>query len=795
MAYDRFLIAPFDDTAGLTTNMRPWQIPDNAWAVLQNMYVFRGRLKKRFGSRYMGSNQLNTRLRLQIGTSTITTGSFSSADIRPSGTVAALGQAFSIGTTLFTVFQANGALKVTKLTGSSVATGTFNISTGALTITGNGENPVPTAVFWYPALPVMGISQYEFTAINDYATFAFDPYFAYTWTGTAWALSNNSPTWHGSDTDFFWSYNWVGPNAAANALTRAMFTTNFHVKNINGAGDATDDPVYYWDGSTWTAYKAYLNPGAGNPAGTGPFVETARIIVPFHGRLVYLNTIENDGGAALGTNTNYVNRARYTSVGSPFSIEAWYGVGATDITGRIGQTAGFEDASTLEAIISAEFIKDRLIVYFEESTWELVYQGNEQRPFEWQKLNTELGSMATFSTIPFDKAVLTIGETGVHSCNGSNVARIDQKIPDEVFDISNVSTQTQRICGIRDYFDELVYWAVPQEWQMTAQPYPSKVLIYNYQNQTWAYADDCFTAFGYWDGNPKLTWATLNGTWDQWNTPWNAGNTGANVRQIIAGNQEGFVSVLVTDSEEESRNAGVLQITNMTAVANGIQLTIYNHMLDVNPGGTEYIYIENAQGVILSGFQIYEVIYVDQNTVIASYPSEVVNAYGYFPTFTGTYTGGGTAARVSNYRLESKQWNPYDKDGRNVYIAKIDFAVLRTTKTTIVTPGGAYEVGGEVVVNYSPSSSALNTLRAAEIVHTIMGTGILETSPYPANLYPLEQIQNRLWHPVYLQVDGECIQIQIYMNPLQICTPKTAFADLQIEGLILNTKAVSSRLQ
>ena len=48
------------------------------------------------------------------------------------------------------------------------------------------------------------------------------------------------------------------------------------------------------------------------------------------------------------------------------------------------------DAATQEAIVSAEFLKDRLIVYFERSTWELVYTGNQIYPFTWQKINTEL---------------------------------------------------------------------------------------------------------------------------------------------------------------------------------------------------------------------------------------------------------------------------------------------------------------------------------------------------------------------------------------------------------------------
>jgi hypothetical protein len=785
MAYDRFLIAPFDQNSGLTTNLRPWQIPDNAWAELQNMYIWRGRIRKRFGSRYMGSAfdnivfaQFASRFRINLGPTNAMSGNLSGM---VPGNVFAVGQAFSIGDAMFTVYQTGTPATMLKTSGTA-STYTYNTTNGDFVFVGAAK---ATNVYFYPATPVMGLPQYEFTAINSYVSFGFDTQFAYIFTNGAWQLSNGSPTFHGSDSNFFWAYNWVGPNSAASALTRALFISNYYVVNPNGTGSANDDDMYYWNGTTWTAYIPYLNPGAANAPATGPFVQSALLIIPFHDRLVLFNTIENDGTGGGGNNIQYVNRARYTNFGSPFSVSAWYGFGAADNAGNMGKTAGWKAATTLEAIVSAEFIKDRLIVYFEESTWEFCYTGNENDPFVWQKLNTELGSQGTFSTIAFDKAVLTVGETGIHSCNGSNVARIDQKIPDSVFQVSNIPTSTQRIYGIRDYYAELVYWTLPQENQLSAQPYPSQVLVYNYENDTWAFNDDCITAFGYWDGQQGLTWATIFGTWEEWTSPWNAGSSAPQVRQIIAGNQQGYVFVIDIDSEEVTTNASALQITNMTNVAGGIQMKIYNHMLDADINNNDYIYVSNGQGTggfTMPGDNIYEVQYVDANTIVAFYPPELVEQTGVPATFTGTYTGGAVAKRVSNPNMYSKQWNPYDKDGRNVYVAKIDFGVINT-------------LVGEVTVNYSPSSTPLNALTEAQDTNTIMGTGVLETGPYPNNFYPLEAFQNRLWHPIYLQVDGECIQINITMSPIQICTQSSAFADFQIEGMILHTTPTSARLQ
>ncbi len=787
MAYDRYLIAPFDENSGLTTNMRPWQIPDNAWAVLNNMYVFRGRLRKRFGSRYMGSatdftvtQSILSRLRINLGN---TDGSGNISGTVP-GSVFEVGQMFTIGDEIFTVVR-SGVDQDMLDTGSS-SSAVYSTTDGIYAIL--GSTPA-TPLFFYPAQPVMGLAQYEFSAINNFPTFGFDTQFAYQFVGGAWQLSVGSPVWHGSDINFFWAYNWVGANYNATAYIRAMFVTNFQVTNINGAGTITDDPIYYYDNTGWNIYIPYLNPAGGAP-GTGPFVQTAEIIVPFHDRLLLFNTIENDGTGngvtTFGTNINYVNRVRWTSQGSPFEVNAWYGVGAKDNAGNKGVNATFANASTLEAIISVEFVKDRLIVGFEESTWELVFTGNEQLPFEWQRLNSELGAMSTQSAIGFDKAVLNIGETGVNQCNGSNVVRIDQKIPEQIFTISNPASEAERICGIRDYYSEMVYWSVPVSSQSSSQPYPTKVLVYNYENKTWAFNDDCITAFGYFDGEPSLTWSTLGGTWSEWSATWDSGESAAQVRQCIAGNQQGYTFIIDTDSTQNTRNAGVLQITNMSAATGGINMTIYNHMLQTG----DYIYVETAEGVVLNGWRIYSVIYVDQNTITATYAPEIVKINGLLPTFTGTYTGGATAARVSNYDLQSKMWNPYDKDGKNVYVAKIDFGVQRTATGNFI-PGQ----GGQVTVNYAPSSVNFQDISEGIATNAIMGNSVLETTPYPANLYPLEQIQQRLWHPVYFQTDGECIQIQIVMSPAQISNPDTALADFQIEGMVLFTKPCSDRLQ
>jgi len=771
MPMDRFLIAPIN--TGLETDLKPWQILDDAFTELQNAYVFRGRVRKRFGSRWMGTTQASTRLRVSLGNNT------NAAMNLPANTAAhtpqlAIGQMFTLGSDFFYVYQLGAGVAVyttnpavTAVIDSVAAPNTITFTGGAL-----------TQVNWYPGLPVMGLTQYESGTINNHPSYAFDTEFAYVFSAGGWARSGTA-VWHGSNLNYFWTTNWQG-SATDAASPPVMFVTNFNA--TIGAPGANDDPIWWTvDGTNWTAgtgANAFYFAPAGGAVQTGPFVRTARIIVPFKNRLLLLNTIESN--SAGNSNTAFVNRCRFSFNGSPFARNAWYEPNQSDNGGLATSNAagaGFIDATTEEQIISAEFIKDRLIVYFERSTWELAYTGNEILPFVWQKINTELGSQSTFSTVPFDKAVLTIGNTGVHACNGINVERIDSKIPDEIFDFETKNNGTLRTVGIRDYYTELVYWTFVLDTKLqSTQTFPNQILVYNYKNGSWSLNDDCFTMFGYFEQQSDMTWESSSPIkWFEAQFDWTSNVIQANQRQVLGGTPEGYVLIL---NQEESRNASSMQITNITYAATGIlTLKIINHTLDAdptfNPFDQDFILLENIVGdsateTFLNGtiFPVDSVIDADTITI---------NTFGGLTS--GTYDGGGTAARVSNIQIKSKRYNPYISQDQNVYLAKVDFAVQRTA-------------AGAITVDYFPSSSPISMIDGGVNTGAIMGTSVLETSPYNATIYPMEQYQELLWHPVYFQATGNNIQLFMYFSEDQMINPNISLSGFEMEGFCLYTNPV-----
>jgi len=747
---DRFLIAPIN--VGLETDMKPWLIPDDAFAELENAYVFRGRVRKRFGSSYSGTGgsipetaQLSSRARASLGT--IQAGGTFSTTITHS--TFKIGQMFSVGSVIFTVNALGTPATLLKTTGVAT-THTFNTTTGDLVLAGMTSN-VGDVVYFYPAMPIMGINKYEAGPANNHTTYVFDTQYVYKYSGGSWNR-DGTVYWTGNNDQFFWSYNWDGATPDATAL----FVTNFNAST--SATSPNGDSMYaYTTAGGWAAFKPKFKVSAKS---NGYKIQTCRIIVPFKNRLLLLNTIESDDSGTNGdANLAYTNRLRYSHNGSPFSATAFLQANEVGYTG-----GGYIDAPTEEDIVSAAFVKDRLIVYFERSTWELAYTGSPILPFVWQKINAELGSEATFSSVPFDKVALTIGNTGIHACSGANVVRVDEKIPQQIFDISNKTAGVARVAGIRDFYAEMVYWTFPSGNESATDTYPNKILVFNYKNGAWAFNDDCITSWGYFEQQDGYTWQSTAFSWKSTNNSWKSGLIQAQFRQVIAGNPQGYIYIVDVDRSE---NASVMQITDVDpgSLPNRLLITCIDHNLSVG----DWIKISNLNGVNTDTTINYQVV----NTVNSD--SFEIVAGG-----VGTYEGGGTIARVSNISVVSKQWNPYVKDGRNVHLAHIDFAVQKTTD-------------GEVTVDYFPSSANISLVTDGTASGAIVGTNVLETSPY--TIYPLEASQERLWHPVYFSGEGQCIQIQIYMNDDQMQDQTISASDFQLEGLVLHTQPSRMRLE
>lgn len=747
---DRFYIGPYDAGSGVQNNYRPFVIPEKAFEQLNNAYVWRGRVRKRFGTEWIGNTQLSSRLRVSVGSLNAP-----SSPVPLGG--GAIGQMFSIADVIFTV-NALGSPATLLVSNGSATTAEFDTATGAFTFVGVLDSlgvavPLATTIYWYPALPVMGLLSVENATLNNEPTFAFDTRMSYRYLAGGWerisAETNpGDALWSGSDSQFFSGVTWSG----AEPFDYTFFVTNFNENEANY--------MRYNQAGVWTGFRpkvSNLVPGSVNDI----WLDSCRLIVVFKNRLVALNTWETSDDGSGAIQKNYPNRARYSQVGSPLAVDAW----RQDIQGR----GNAIDCPTRQQIVGAQFIKDRLIVYFERSTWELVYTGNVAYPFAWQQINSEIGAESSFSVVPFDRVAIGVGQNGIHACNGSNVERIDQLIPDTVFEIHNNNAGPERVYGIRDYSAEMVYWTFPAINASSTFPYPARILAYNYVTQTWAFFDDSYTCFGYFQETTGVTWDSTQVTWDD-PVSWSSASLQGLFRNILAGNQEGWTFKTNIDTKQLAPS---LQITDMAVIAGMVQVTAVNHNL------------KESQYVLLSGIDDTGNLNSLNGTIAQVVAPITANTFmlGYvppYPVVAGTYKGSGVLARVSQIQIRSKEFNFYAEQGMNVQVTKIDFLVDRTAE-------------GAITAEYFVSSSIDPQLDQGINTSTQIGTGILETSPYAS--IPLESYQSRLWHPQYFWGDGEYFQIYLYYSDTQMRSTEINSSDFQLHAMIIHASTSSIRLQ
>lgn len=644
-------------------NKKPFLLVDDAFPQLQNAYVWREELKKREGLQFVG------RFRRVFEDASIGNSGASPWQINTlysNYTPAVIPEAtaeieqgsvvITIGTTTFTD-QGNGLL--TSITPGN--SGWIDYLTGVVTLTTTeAAGTAATAAFnYFPTLPAMGIWTREIAGINNEQTLWFDTKYCYiNVAGDFQEFLSPSVTWDGTDSDFFWATNYQGSDSAQ----RLFFVTNF----VASAGS----PMRYTDGTTWTSFAPAVD-------GTN-FLFSARILIPYYGRLLALNTKE---GAVVGTTSNYFSRCRFSQIGSPVASDAW----RSDVFGK----GGFIDAPTNEEIVSATFYKNTLIVQFERSTWRLQYIGEYGIPFLWERISSDFGSESTFSTVLFDSGVLAVADKAIVGSSGGDVKRIDLDIPDLVYDFLNSSDGAKRVHGIRDFRKELVYWCYPDYNTLyQGQYFPNTTVLYNYRNNTYAFFRNNVSCFGNFQYDVNITWDRLDVFWDNYNVTWDS-IAQARMPLIVAANQQGFAHFYgypdvesQADSTIDAMDQESLSVTDVILVTGvDVVLEIKNHNLQSDEiiYLTGLNYIEQDDPPILGSTtlndQIYMVQYVDVDNIrILAWDQTTSQFVQNFPvTNDGIYVGGGVVALFPRPYIETKDFNPAKQVGQNILCNSIDF--------------------------------------------------------------------------------------------------------------------------
>lgn len=547
--------------------------------------------------------------------------------------------------------------------------GTINYITGSVTlITTVGAGHAATASFsYFPALPVMGILKRDVATIGIDATVFFDTTYAYQFTSGFQELAPGT-VWTGSNTDFFWAANYQG----ATPDLRYFFVTN---NNITLGFSTPYDPIRYFNSSTWTDLKPLLTATI--------TLWQALILIPYYGRLLALNTWEGATASGVSGATNFFARCRFSQLGDPTDqTNAW----RSDIFGR----GGFLDAPTNEAIVSAAFFRNTLIVFFEYSTWQLRYIGEYGLPFIFERISSDFGVVSTYSPVVFDQGVMSVGDRGIIQAAANGVTRLDEQIPEQVFGFEIQNSAPNFVHGIRDFEKELVYWNyLDTSNSSTTQTYPNTVLLFNYRNNTWATFRDTITCFGPAQFQFGITWDSLTTFWES-NVSWDNVDDQAYVDYVTAGTQVGFVNIYQNPDAETPQPVNTLYapaiaITAVDFTQHPTRITIPSHNLE----NSEIIYIQNT---IWSGTDpglnnmIYSVTIIDANTITLNiWNQEFQNYDAVDITSSAIYLGGGIVTLFPKMNIVGKDFNPFQEAGKQFKLAFIDFQMDSNLASPAIT--------------------------------------------------------------------------------------------------------------
>jgi len=620
MTTQQFLIGPI--TEGVTKNTKPWATPEDSFETLLNSYQFRGRVVKKGGYSLLGKlangtpvmglktrEQFGINIQSLVAFDLTTSYEFNGTIFVPLVFSGTLTTALWNGTNsdfFYTANYANAFWATNNKPGlhgwNLDPIGTFagsagvgNLATVQVLATGNSVQVGDQVYFLHLDTAVSGNA-----AILATVTIAGNPF-----TVQATGLKATS------------TFTWTNGNSATGIVLDAS-------KNISG-----QDGIRYYgvlsNGTGWANYNPPIDP---NTALLG-----ALLIFPYRGYLVFLSTTEgNEQG-----NQTFTNRARWTQIGTPYYSSPQpvfpnvQGIDVNAARDDLFGRGGANDAPTNEPIVGAAFIRDILVVYFSRSTWRLRFVNNAQNPFVWERVNVELGSDCTGSTIPFDKGLMAIGNRGIVISDGNDTQRFDEKIPDEIFQIRATNFGFNRIQGIRTFKTRLNFWTIPSV-ENHVGTFPDKVLVFNYDTKTWAFFDDCFTCFGYfYPSSSGETWAELTQPWSNYSElAWNSGVSSDGFEEVVAGNQQGYVFLL---EQPTSFNAPSLTISNITAADPAVFTVTDNNL----PNGTwirlsGIIGITSDDGVSLNGrnFKISKALTTDNDFTISEF--EAING----GTATGT---------------------------------------------------------------------------------------------------------------------------------------------------------------
>ena len=321
--------------------------------------------------------------------------------------------------------------------------------------------------------------------------------------------------------------------------------------------------------------------------------------------------------------------------------------------------AGMVECDTGETMKSSARLGDMTVMNFTRSSWSLEKTRDAFNPYFTRKIPSVLGTDAGFSAVQWNYEVKSAGKTGMITCDGRQSLRFDNKIPlvtadefdQEKFELTYGGFDRDRgqfMFAYRDDFSNLV--GLTQD----------KVLIYNYEESTWAINDQRFSVFGETNLGQSLVWDDIDGlkdpSWARWDDTeeiWNNIGIENETQKTLAGDNNGFVYQINQDYDD--------YFTTISGITNAPSAVVTIPATNFQIGDRVIIRGVNSMPDINNA--VFSVIAVTATSITLNVDS----------TLMGLYGGGGNVSKTIQFNAPMSPFNPYRKDGRKVYVSHVEF--------------------------------------------------------------------------------------------------------------------------
>lgn len=334
--------------------------------------------------------------------------------------------------------------------------------------------------------------------------------------------------------------------------------------------------------------------------------------------------------------------------------------------------AGLAQVDTSQNITGVEILGQTISLNFDRSNYIVEKTQDAFNPYFIRKVPSVLGTNAKFSTVQWDDIVRSMGRTGILGTDGRETLRVDNKIPDftrkEI-----VGSLFNLTYGGFDRNNHQFLWSyVDPDLNTDTQ---NRVLVGNYEEDTWAEFDQRFTVFGETALGQELTWdeidETINTSWDTWDHTtdlWDEIGIEDGEEKTLAGDDLGFIYEINKDFDDYFS-----LITSISQAAEAV-LVIEESGFQVG----DYVAIQSAEGMV----GINNFFPEDNTTNINFTPYEVLAASTTSITINRDTTlldahtpDTGSVFKIINFSAETIPFNPYRSIGYRCYISHVEFLI------------------------------------------------------------------------------------------------------------------------